>query len=318
MSEHARPDRSAPPRLTSYDDECASYTVEVPERFNPVIDIIERWASEAPDDLALISLGPSGETVAEHTVAQLAAESRRAARALIDLGVRKGDPVFIMLPRVPAWYAAMLGAIRIGAIVMPGTNQLTARDIAYRINAADATVAITGADGAEKIDAIDADMPSLRTRIAWDGGGREGWHDFDAILDAAGDGEVPESPTGSDDPMILFFTSGTVSYAKMVMHPQSYGLGHIQTARYWHDLRPGYRHWTVTDTGWAKAAWGGLFGQWHERATIVQVALGKPDADTILSIIREAGITSFCAPPTLYRLLVQAELKDYDLTGVRH
>ena len=318
MSEHARPDRSAPPRLTSYEDECAAYTVQVPDRFNPVIDIIDRWAAEAPDDLALISLGPKGETVAEHTAAQLAAESRRAARALLELGVRKGDPVFIMLPRVPAWYAAMLGAIRIGAVVMPGTNQLTARDIAYRVNAADATVAITSADGAEKIDAIDTDMPSLRTRIAWDAGGREGWHDFDALLDEAGDGDVPESPTSREDPMILFFTSGTVSYAKMVMHPQSYGLGHIQTARHWHDLRPGDRHWTVTDTGWAKAAWGGLFGQWHERATIVQVALGKPDADTILSIIRDAGITSFCAPPTLYRLLVQADLKAYDLSTLRH
>jgi acyl-coenzyme A synthetase/AMP-(fatty) acid ligase len=318
MSEHARPDRSAPPRLTSYEDECAAYTVQVPDRFNPVIDIIDRWAAEAPDDLALISLGPKGETVAEHTAAQLAAESRRAARALLELGVRKGDPVFIMLPRVPAWYAAMLGAIRIGAVVMPGTNQLTARDIAYRVNAADATVAITSADGAEKIDAIETDMPSLRTRIAWRASGREGWHDFDALLDEAGDGEVPESPTSREDPMILFFTSGTVSYAKMVMHPQSYGLGHIQTARHWHDLRPGDRHWTVTDTGWAKAAWGGLFGQWHERATIVQVALGKPDADTILSIIRDAGITSFCAPPTLYRLLVQADLTAYDLSTLRH
>src|SRR3954468_24005248 len=203
MSEHARPDRSAPPRLTSYEDECEAYAVAVPERFNPVIDIIDRWAAEAPDDLALISLGPQGEMVAEHTAAQLAAESRRTARALLELGVRKGDPVFIMLPRVPAWYAAMLGAIRIGAVVMPGTNQLTARDIAYRVNAADATVAITSADGAEKIDAIDADMPSLGTRIAWGAGEREGWHDFDALLDEAGDGEVPESPTSREDPMIL-------------------------------------------------------------------------------------------------------------------
>jgi acyl-coenzyme A synthetase/AMP-(fatty) acid ligase len=318
MLEQTLPDRSAPPRMADYEEECATFTVDVPERFNPVIDIIERWAAEAPDDVALVSLGPKGETVAEHTVEQLAAESRRAARALLELGVTKGDPVFIMLPRVPAWYAAMLGAIRIGAVVMPGTNQLTPRDIAYRIKAADATVAITGGDGAQKIDAIEDELPSLRTRIAWDADGRDGWHDFDAILGAAGDGETPASPTGRDDPMILFFTSGTVSYAKMVMHPQSYGLGHIQTARYWHDLRPGDRHWTVTDTGWAKAAWGGLFGQWHERATIVQVALGKPDADTILSIIRDAGITSFCAPPTLYRMLVQADLSAYDLSGLRH
>jgi acetyl-CoA synthetase len=304
--------------MTSYEAERSTFHVDVPERFNPVIDIIETWSAQAPDDLALVSLGPRGETVAEHTVEQLAAESRRSARALLELGVRPGDAVFIMLPRVPAWYAAMLGAIRIGAVVMPGTNQLTARDIAYRIAAADAAVAITGATGVEKIDSIEEELPSLRLRIAWDAGAPEGWHDYDAICAAAGDGPTPESPTAKDDPMILFFTSGTVSYPKMVMHPQSYGLGHIQTARFWHDLRPGDRHWTVTDTGWAKAAWGGLFGQWHERATNVQVALGKPDAATILTIITDAGITSFCAPPTLYRMLVQADLSSYDLSSLRH
>jgi acyl-coenzyme A synthetase/AMP-(fatty) acid ligase len=318
MSTTTRPDRSTPPNLTSYEEERAGYRLALPERFNPVIDIIDAWAADAPDDLALVSLGPDGSTVAEHTVADVARESRRAARALQALGIEKGDPIFIMLPRVPAWYFAMLGAIRIGAVVMPGTNQLTARDISYRIKAADAVAAITDATGAEKLDAWEEELPTLRTRIAWDAGGREGWTDFDGALQDAGDGAVPDSPTAATDPMILFFTSGTVSYPKMVLHPQSYGLGHVSTARFWHDLRPGDRHWTVTDTGWAKAAWGGLFGQWHERATIVQVALGKPDAATILNILKDAGITSFCAPPTLYRMLVQADLPSFDLTGVRH
>jgi acetyl-CoA synthetase len=312
------PDRATPPNLTDYEQARASYHLDLPERFNPVIDIIESWAADAPDDLALVSLGPDGGVVAEHTVAEVARESRRAARALQALGIEKGDPIFIMLPRVPAWYFAMLGAIRIGAVVMPGTNQLTGRDISYRIRAADAVAAITDATGAEKLDAWPDALPTLRTRIAWNADGREGWTDFDTALDEVGDGEVPGSPTAATDPMILFFTSGTVSYPKMVMHPQSYGLGHVSTARFWHDLRPGDRHWTVTDTGWAKAAWGGLFGQWHERATIVQVALGKPDADTILTILKDARITSFCAPPTLYRMLVQADLASYDLTGVRH
>jgi acyl-coenzyme A synthetase/AMP-(fatty) acid ligase len=312
------PDRATPPNLTDYEQARASYHLDLPERFNPVIDIIEAWAADAPGDLALVSLGPDGSVVAEHTVADVARESRRAARALQALGIEKGDPIFIMLPRVPAWYFAMLGAIRIGAVVMPGTNQLTGRDISYRIRAADAVAAITDATGAEKLDSWPDELPTLRTRIAWSADGREGWTDFDTALDEVGDGEVPDSPTAAGDPMILFFTSGTVSYPKMVMHPQSYGLGHVSTARFWHDLRPGDRHWTVTDTGWAKAAWGGLFGQWHERATIVQVALGKPDADTILNILKDAKITSFCAPPTLYRMLVQADLASYDLTGVRH
>lgn len=318
MATHPLPDRTATPNLTSYEEACSTYSVQVPERFNPVVDIVERWAAEAPDDLALISLGPDGATVDQHTVAELAEEARRVAQALTDLGVKAGDPVFIMLPRVSAWYAAILGVIRIGAVAMPGTNQLTSRDISYRIRAADGVAAITDAVGVGKIDAIEEEMPSLRTRISWNAGEQDGWHDFDSIRAAADPSGLDDSPTSKDDPMILFFTSGTVSYPKMVMHPTSYGLGHVSTARFWHDLRPGDRHWTVTDTGWAKAAWGGLFGQWHERATIVQVALGKPDADTILQIIRDSDITSFCAPPTLYRLLVQADLASHDLAVLRH
>src|ERR687889_571331 len=298
-----RLDRSAPPRMASYEEARATYKVEVPEVFNPVVDIVERWAREAPDDLALVSLDANGGVVAEQTAADLARESRRAARALLAAGVEPGDPVFIMLPRVPAWYAAMLGVIRIGAVAMPGTNQLTPRDIGYRLRSADAVAAITDASGAAKVDDIEDPAESLRLRIAWGGTTGDGWLDFDALLDEAGDGDVPHAPTRRGDPMLLFFTSGTVSYPKMVLHPQSYGLGHVSTARFWHDLRPGDRHWTVSDTGWAKAAWGGLFGQFHERATVVQVALGRPDADTILSILQDHGITSFCAPPTLYRPL---------------
>jgi acetyl-CoA synthetase len=304
--------------MASYEAERASYRIEVPETFNPVIDILERWAEEAPDDLALVTLDGRGEALAEHTAADLALESRRAARALLGLGVSKGDPVFIMLPRVPAWYAAMLGVIRIGAVAMPGTNQLTSRDIGYRIRSAEAVAAITDLGGAAKVDAIEEPLASLRWRISSGGDAPEGWSDLDALIKQAGDGETPAAPTSREDAILLFFTSGTVSYPKMVIHPASYGLGHVSTARFWHDLRPGDRHWTVSDTGWAKAAWGGLFGQFHERATVVQVGLGKPDADTILSIISRAQITSFCAPPTLYRLLVQGDLGAHDLSALRH
>jgi acetyl-CoA synthetase len=223
----------------------------------------------------------------------------------------------VMLPRVPAWYAAVLGAIRIGAVVAPAPNMLTPRDIGYRVGTLGAVAAIVDAGGAERLDAASEGTDSLRVKIAWGGGG-PGWLDFDALLDAAGDGDTPVDPTRREDPMLIFFTSGTVSYPKMVQQPAAYGLGHVPTARFWHDLRPGDRHWTVSDTGWAKAAWGGLFGQWHEEATVVQVALGKPDADTILGIISSADITSFCAPPTLYRLLVQADLGAHDLSRLRH
>jgi acyl-coenzyme A synthetase/AMP-(fatty) acid ligase len=312
------PDRSAPPNLADYAEERARYQPEVPAIYNPTIDIVERWAQERPDDIALVSLDGAGGVVSEQTAADLARDSRLAARALLELGVKAGDPVFIMIPRVPAWYAAMLGVIRIGAIAMPGTNQLTSKDIAYRIRSADAVAAITDAAGAEKIDGITESLDSLRHRVGWGVGDRSGWHDFDQIKEAAGDGETPQSPTRREDPILLFFTSGTVSYPKMVLHPASYGAGHISTARFWHDLRPGDRHWTVSDTGWAKAAWGGLYGQFHERATVVQVALGKPTADGVLGILARAKITSFCAPPTLYRMLVQADFSKHDLSTLRH
>jgi acetyl-CoA synthetase len=312
------PDRTAPPRMQSYEEERQRFRPQVPDVYNPTIDIVERWGAEAPDDLALVSLDGSGEVVAEHTAAQLADLSRRAARALQSLGIGKGDRAFIMLPRTPAWYAAMLGVIRIGAVAMPGTNQLTSRDIVYRIRTAGAVAAITDASGVAKIDAAAGAIDTLRLRVAAAAPGAAGWEDFDALIEQAADGDLPEEPTGKDDPALLFFTSGTVSYAKMVLHGASYGAGHISTARFWHDLRPGDRHWTVSDTGWAKAAWGGLYGQFHERATVVQVALGKPDADTILSILDKARITSFCAPPTLYRLLVQADFSTHDLSALRH
>ena len=309
-----RPDRDCEPRLLDYERERASYVVTVPERFNAVEAIVDTWAEEDPDAPALLSLDGAGEVIARDTARSLSEGSRKAARALLERGVGKGDHVFVMLPRVPQWYAALLGCMRIGAIPMPGPNLLTPNDIAYRVDRGRATVAITDAAGAAKVDRTGA---AFAVRLCVGGGPAE-WEEFDSVCDAAGDGEVPVDVTHRDDPLLLYFTSGTVDYPKMVQHAHSYALGHVGTARFWHDLRPGDLHWTVTDTGWAKAAWGALFGQMHERACIVQVALGRPDADTIFEILARHGVTSFCAPPTLYRLLVQGDFGKHDLSQLRH
>jgi acetyl-CoA synthetase len=306
--------------MADLDRERAGFSIDVPARFNAVVDVLDRWAGEHADAVALVSLDGAGGLVASQTVAELVAESRRAARALASLGVAAGERLLVMLPRVPAWYAAVLGAIRIGAIPMPGPGLLTPRDIAYRVDRGGAVAVVADAGAAEKADAGCADCPSLAHRIRWAACAepREGWHDLDALLQEAGDGATPADPTASTDPMLLYFTSGTVGHPKMVLLPQSNALGHIRTARFWHDLRPGDRHWTISDTGWAKAAYGSLFGQWHERATVVQVALGKPDAEVILDVVARNGITSFCAPPTLYRMLVLADLGAHDLSALRH
>ena len=309
-----RPRRDCAPRLQDVDVERDRYYVEVPERFNAVLDIVDAWASEDPDALAVLSVDAVGEVVAEQSAADLARASREAARVLLDLGVGKGDHVFVMLPRVPEWYAALLGAIRIGAIPMPGPNLLTAKDIAYRFAQTGATAAITDADGAGKVDAA---VPGLATRLCV-GRAPDGWLSLEERCRELGDGDTPVDPTDRGDPLLLYFTSGTVSYPKMVEHSQSYALGHIGTARFWQDLRPGDLHWTITDTGWAKAAWGGLFGQMHERAAILNVALGAPDPDTIFDIVARHRVTSFCAPPTLYRRLVHADFSKHDLSALRH
>jgi acyl-coenzyme A synthetase/AMP-(fatty) acid ligase len=309
-----RPGRDARANLADYATEHAAFTVAAGERYNPVLATVETWAAEDPEAPAVLSLDSRGEVVALQSAAELAAASRMAARTLLAAGVRPGDHVFVMLPRIPQWHAALLGAMRIGAIPMPGPNLLTPKDIADRMTRAGAVAAITDAAGATKVDATGLEL-TARFSVGVEA---PGWSDFDVACERAGDGPTPEDPTHRDDPLLLYFTSGTVSLPKMVEHAQDYALGHVATARYWHDLRPGDLHWTVTDTGWAKAAWGALFGQFHERACVVQVQLGKPDADMILSTISRHGITSFCAPPTLYRLLVQADLAGHDLSRLRH
>jgi acetyl-CoA synthetase len=309
-----RPGRDAAPRLADYDLERLTFELEIPERFNPVLSIVEGWAAEDPDAPAVLSLTADGRLAKLETVGELAEASRKAARALLAAGISKGDYVYIMLPRLPEWYAAMLGAMRIGAIPMPGPTLLMPKDIADRLRRAGARAAITDIAGAEKVDATGVELAAQ-----WCvGGSPQGWVDFGSACEEAGDGPTPADPTHRDDPLLLYFTSGTVSVPKMVQHDQSYGLAHVGTARFWQDLRPGDVHWTVTDTGWAKAAYGSLFGQFHERVCVVQIPIAKPDPDLLLSVIQNAGITSFCAPPTLYRLLIQGDFSKYDLSALRH
>jgi acyl-coenzyme A synthetase/AMP-(fatty) acid ligase len=246
--------------------------------------------------------------------------------------VAKGDRVFVMLPRIPDWYDVVLGCIKLGAVPMPATTLLTPRDIAYRVNSAEASVVVVDAEDATKVDQVAADCPSLATRVFLAGGGYGGlpdeasgqagggWLSWADGLAAAGEGPPEAEPTRSDDPMLLYFTSGTVAYPKMVLHTQaSAGIGHQLTARFWQDLKPTDLHWTVSDFGWAKAAWGKLFGQWAVGATIfLWDVRGKPDFDLMLRLLGEHGVTTFCAPPTVYRALVLLDLAGYDWSRLRH
>jgi acyl-coenzyme A synthetase/AMP-(fatty) acid ligase len=313
--------RDLPPNMTDYLATRASFRLRVPEVYNYARDVVDAWAAKESGKLALLAVGPDGGNPRRYSFADLAASSDRAANFLASRGVRKGDRVFVMLPRIPDWYDVMLGCIKLGAVPMPGTTLLTARDIAYRLERAGATAAITDADGAAKVDAAaePLGLEPLR-RLCVGEPPTPGWTAWTAGLEAASERPPGVEPTRADDPLLIYFTSGTVAYPKMVLHTQaSLGIGHEITARFWQDLKPTDLHWTLSDFGWAKAAWGKLFGQWAIGAAVfLWDARGKPDFDLILRLIGEHRISTFCAPPTVFRALVQLDLGAYDWSGLRH
>jgi acyl-coenzyme A synthetase/AMP-(fatty) acid ligase len=306
--------------MTSYEEARATFRLEVPARFNFARDVVDTWAAREPGREALVAVGPSGDDVHRLTFAEVARASDRAANFLAARGVRAGDRVFVMLPRVPAWYEVLLGCFKLGAVPMPGTTLLTDRDIAYRIGAAEATVAVTDAAGSERVDLAAGSCPSLSTRITIDDAASDGWLRWSEGIAAAADRPPDAPPTAADDPLLIYFTSGTTGHPKMVLHTHaSYGIGHEITARFWQDLGPGDLHWTVSDTGWAKAAWGTLFGQWRVGASVfLWDQRGKPDFERFLHLIGAHGVSTFCAPPTIYRALVQLDLRAIDLGRLRH
>ncbi|MGZ5289778.1 MAG: acyl-CoA synthetase [Actinomycetota bacterium] len=306
--------------MTDYEAARRDFRLEVPPVFNAARDIVDVRAAAEPGKTAVVAVDPSGEHARRVSFADLAHAADRAANFLAAHGVRKGDRVFVMLPRVPAWHEVLLGCVKIGAIPMPGTTLLTAKDIEYRVTEAEASVAVTDPDGLPRVAEASERCPSLTTLITLGDDVPDGWLGWRAGLDLAADEPPDVEPTLADDPLLIYFTSGTTGYPKMVLHTQaSYGIGHEITARFWQDLGPDDLHWTVSDTGWAKAAWGKLFGQWRMGAAVFLWDLrGKPNFERMLRLIGEHGVTTFCAPPTVFRAFVQLDLAGFDLRSLRH
>jgi acetyl-CoA synthetase/medium-chain acyl-CoA synthetase len=224
----------------------------------------------------------------------------------------------IVLPRVPEWHIMMVGLMKLGAIPMPGTVLLTPKDYAYRLNMAEARAVIVDAANAARVDEVRAQCPTLEHCLVL-GGPRPGWIDYDTAMATAA-ATFPPVRTSSQDPAIIYFTSGTTGGPKMVLHTQaSYPLAHLITGKYWLDLRPDDLLWNLSDTGWAKAAYSNLFGPWRMGAAVfIQHSTGRFDARQTLQLLEQHGITTFCAPPTAYRMMVLEDLRRYDLSKLRH
>ncbi len=306
------------PTRPEYESLRRNFRLEVPDRFNYVRDVLQQRAQTHPSDLALVAVEPDGLTSQRYDFATIAARASATAAVLAELGVTAGDRVFLMLPRIVQWYDVLLGCLHLGAVPMPATMQLSSRDVAYRVSLADATTVVTDTVGMAAVGAALADCPEVARRVLA-GGSSAGWVDLDAAV-AAEPAAPPVRDTAADDPMLIYFTSGTESHPKMVLHTHaSYGIGHEVTARFWQDLRPDDVHWAVSDTGWGKAAWSKLFGQWRIGAAVLMWnVVGKPDLDRMLRIVSEQGVTTFCVPPTLYRAFAQMDLGAYDFSSLRH
>ena len=290
----------------------------VPEYYNFGFDVVDQWAEDRTK-LALISIDRSGEKARYHTFYDLKVLSNQFANVLRNIGVKKGDRVLVILQSIPEWYVALIGMFKLGVVAMPGTVLLRSKDIEYRINRAEACMVLTDMDHAESVELIRNKCPSLKYLMLVDGK-RDGWISFDEEMKKASRNLKPSDVgrTRSDDPMLIYFTSGTTGPPKMVLHTHSYPLGHEVTARFAQALTKCDLHWTVSETGWAKAAWGKLFGQMIVGAAIIQWETpGRFDPDGLLQAMEKYGVTTFCAPPTVYRMLIQLDLSKYDLK-LRH
>ena len=294
------------------------YKIEVPEYFNFGIDVIDRRAADTPLKPAMLWVNQQGDEQ-RFTYSDISRMSSRAANFFLRIGVKAQDRVLVILPRIPAWWFAVCGLIKSGAIHCPAPVMLTEYDLRGRINAGGFSCVITDAENADKIDHIAAECPTLVRKVIVDAM-RPGWNDFHAGLEQEHDVLQPVRRTRSSDPMVIYFTSGTNNIdPKMVCHNHSLPLGHVITAGYWHDLHEDDLHFTLSDTGWAKCAWGKLFGQWLLGACVfVYDIRGKFHAEELLPLIEKYRINVFCAPPTVYRMLVHANLSKYDFSSLRH
>lgn len=291
----------------------------VPENFNFAYDVMDRWAAEAPDDNAIMWVSETGEEK-EITFLQLKEESDRAASYLMSLGIGRGDMVMLILKRRYEFWIATIALHKIGAIAIPATHMLTTQDIVYRNNKANIKGIICVGEDYVLTQVKNAMPQSPTVEVLASIGPKvpEGFHDWCKEVCEAPTFVRPAFVNSNDDIMLVYFTSGTSGEPKMVAHDFTYPIGHIPTGVFWHNLHRGSIHLTVADTGWAKAAWGKLYGQWFAGATVFVYSHEKFNALKLLKVMEHYKVTSFCAPPTVYRFLIHEDLSQFDLSSLEH
>ncbi len=299
----------------SYEDFAENYTLNVPDGFNFGFDIIDEWAKLDPGKKALVWCDDHGgeKTLTFGDVSEL---SNRAANWFVSNGIKKGDKVLLILRRRWEYWICAVALHKLGAVVIPASLQLTSKDIAYRVKAADVSMLVCVADDylVGQVESSEVSLP--RALVA---GKRPGWLDFDLeshtseFMRPSGD-----ASTKNDDLMLMYFTSGTTGMPKMVMHDFVHPLGHIVTAKYWQQVRDGGLHMSVSDSGWAKFGWGKIYGQWICGAVIFAYDMDKFVPKNLLRKMQDYKLTTFCAPPTMYRFMLQEDLTTYDLSSIKH
>lgn len=303
----------------SYEDFMQNFKIKVPENFNFGYDVVDAWAEKEPDKKALLWTNDQGEEI-QFTFADIKRESDKTASFFASQGIGRGDMVMLILKRHYQFWFSIVALHKLGATVIPATHLLTEKDIIYRCEKADIKAIVATGDEIV-INHIQNSLPkcpTLKTLISTGPIVPEGWFDFNKEIEAAAPFVRPELANTNEDVSLMYFTSGTTGNPKMVAHDFTYPLGHIITGSFWHNVKEDSLHLTLADTGWGKAVWGKLYGQWIAGANVFVYDFEKFEPVDVLHMIQKYGITSFCAPPTVFRFLIREDLTKFDISTLKY